>query len=231
MKRQREHDYKQPRYKKRRTSTTKLGYNASRANPRPNRLEIKAFDVGASASVFSAAGVRTVLNAVPLGNDYYQRTGRKLTMKSLHLKGTINMTATVVQDYLRLLILYDSQTNKNLPATADILLDANAAPGTTSYSELNLNFRERFRVLRDKRYFSPPGTYTGGVITNNVAFDQTENLEVNEFIKLRGLETQFDATNGGTVADITSGSLVLLTIGTNTGTWTLNYQTRLRYYD
>jgi len=229
MKRQREHDYKQPRYKKRRTSTSKLGYNSGRVNPRPNRLELKAFDVVAANTPFPAAGGSLILNAVPLGTDYFQRVGRKITMKSLHIKGTIVPTQAVGADYLRVMIIYDAQCNKALPATNNlILLDANAAPATTSFSEINLNNRERFKILRDKRFASPGCAST----TVGLNLDQTMCMNINEFIKLKGLDTMYDATNGGTAADITSGSLFILLISTNTNNlWNFNFQTRLRYYD
>lgn len=195
--------------------------------------ELKAFDLALSQSAFTTAGVFTLLNVPVNGAEIYQRVGRKIYMKSLHLRGAVVSLATSIQqDLVRIIVFYDSQPNAAASNLATLLQDSNAAAATSGTSGINLNNRERFKIIRDIQLSLPSITDTGGVITNVSQFDQANKFSINEFIKLKGLETMFNATNGGTIADVTSGSLYLLTVSTlDTSKWQLEFQTRLRYYD
>lgn len=64
--------------------------------------------------------------------------------------------------------------------------------------------------------------------------DGTVSKVVDWFIPLKGLETIYNNTNGGSIADITSGALLFYLVcdaDITTGTWNMEYTSRLRFYD
>lgn len=206
-------------------------YQVSRQYPRQPKAELKAFDLAETTSSLAVAGAFVTLNAMPQGPDFFQRIGRKTYMKSLHIKGVVYNVATSVTDYGRMIVVYDSQPNAALPNLATVLQDANAAAASSAFSEINLNERERFRFLRDKRFYLPSCTNAANVLTNNAQQDQiVQSLNINEFIDLKGMETVYNAVNGGTIADITSGSLFVLWVSNLAGYDSI-FTTRLRFYD
>lgn len=214
-------------------NTRPRGYNSGRAKSHPT-TELKAFDVAFTNSAFTAAGVYQSLNLPVNGPEIYQRIGRKIYMKSIHIRGHIFNSSTAQQDVARVLLIYDSQSNAGVPVLANILQDSNAAAASTGLSHLNLVNRQRFKVLKDYQVTLPSVTNTANVLSNGpVLMDPIENtFNINWFVKLRGLETIFNATNGGTSADISSGNILLVTVSASAGsTWNLAYSSRLRYYD
>lgn len=207
-------------------------YQKGREMPSGIGRELKAFDVATSAPNFAVAGVFTVLNTPVNGSELYQRVGRKIYMRSLHIKGFIENAATSIQDIGRIIIFYDSQPNAAASNLATLLQDSNAAAATSGLSSINLTNRERFKIIKDHFITLPSVSNAAGVLSNTSLQDQQENFSINWFIKLKGLETVFNAVNGGTVADITSGSLYMCLVSQNqSNTWAFQFNSRLRYYD
>lgn len=200
-----------------------------------SQKELKAFDVAGISETFvtpAAAINYVVFNTMVNGAELYQRVGRKIYMKSLHLRGNIFNTATAAQDNGRIIVFYDSQPNAAILGIGDLIKDSNAAAATTGFSHLNLNNRERFKILRDFNITLPSVTLAMAVQTNVGQYDQDNNFTINMHIKLKGLEAIFNATNGGTIADITSGALIAVFVSNNqSNTWTFEGNSRLRYYD
>ena len=99
----------------------------------------------------TTAGTVTLINGIATGTDINNRVGRKVIMKSLVFNVNnfpVATTANALQGImLRHMIVYDSQPNSagTVPAVTDILETA------TTLSPLNLNNRDRFRVIYDKR--------------------------------------------------------------------------------
>lgn len=195
------------------------------------KQELKAFDTAYAITTIPLAGSVTVLNVQVQGTELYQRIARKTYMKSVHIRGFFTVNATSVQDAARLLVVYDANPAGAAPAMGDIIRDMNAGAALNAMSEINLNNRQRFKILRDHQILLPAVTYTAGVLTN-LAYPQTDNqLNVSMFIKL-GLETVYNAVNIGTIADINTGALFLCLISENNDSkWQFNWQSRLRYYD
>lgn len=196
-----------------------------------SRGELKAFDTTVTLA-FDTAGTFSTLNLPVNGPELYQRIGRKIYMRNVHLRGVINLANTAAnsaQDFLRVLLIYDRQSNGALPNIASILQDSNAGAGSSVLSEINLTNRARFQVLRDFQMV-PPMFQNGTFLMSGL--DQTRDFQLDWFVKLRGLEAEFNGVNGGTIADITSGSLfVVCQDQNNLSTWQLQLHARLRYYD
>jgi len=182
-----------------------------------NDVELKSYDE-IQPGVVVGNNLPTVSLFVPiLGSDIDQRIGRKVTVKSLSIRG-------VMQTYLsaqaaptagwvtgiqgRFIVAWDAQPNGQL-ATADQILKA----PVTTISQPELNYRDRFRILFDECFTFDPYfiATTGGSVVN----------QIQKFKLYKKMNDQviFNSTNGGTFADITTGNIVALWVGdTNGGT-------------
>jgi len=158
-------------------------------------------------------------------------------MKNLHIRGVIeNLVTSGIENVARLLIVYDRQPAGALPVIQDILQSRSqtGAATTTGNSEINLDNRDRFTIIRDLEWFLPSCTNTAGVLTNGPNFPGTdEKMDLNVFIKLKGLGTHYKSTsNPATIADIATGALYCCFVCTsNDATWDARVGFRLRYDD
>lgn len=178
-------------------------------------------DSGAFNSALDQTGAVTLLNAVATGTDFTNRIGRKVCWKSVLIQGHTSPTANIAAGcYGRIMIIYDSQPNGALPSATDVLLSN--APN----SPMNLNNRDRFKILWDKRVTA--GAYN---VTASTAVADRTVTEVRKYKKIN-LETIFDGTTAA-IADIQSGSIFMLTTGSATAGngLTLNCTVRMRFND
>lgn len=210
------------------------GYQAGRAMSAQPKQELKAFDVATAAIASSTiAGPPTFqcVNASVVGAELYQRVGRKTYNKSLHFRANFSPSGAASESYNRLIIFYDSNPNGAAPVIGDLIRDSNAAAGVTEKSEINLFNRERFQILRDYPLIGGSTTNIAGaaeIIPDPIK--STYNIDF--FIPLKGLETVFNAVNGGTIADIQTGAIFWVLFGdANAGAWQMSAHTRVRYYD
>lgn len=205
----------------------------------PTGAEIKAIDIPSGPYNFeTVAGAPTaiLLNGIQTGAGFFNRVGARVEMKNLHIRGVIGNIATGVQGNARILIVYDRQPVGALPSVQDILQsrDQAGAATTSGNSEINLDNRDRFQILRDYEVYTPAVTYTAGVLTNGPQFPGNDDpFDVNVFIKLKGLGTHYkSSSNPTTIADISTGALYAMFVTTGTtDTWTFNGGFRLRYDD
>jgi len=177
--------------------------------PSRTSVEKKYIDTAVSNYVVNTTGSVTLLNGVATGDDATDRTGRKIQCESVQIRGFVypeddNTTAQMG----RVMLVWDKQSNGgSAPAITDILT---AATGTAFN---NLNNRERFVIIRDHKFVFGPvsdtatqaiaGTYSGSP------------WAVDDFVRLG---PQYQTTFGGTTAaigSITTGSLLLVTVGDN----------------
>jgi hypothetical protein len=209
--------------------------------------EIKSVDISPSAKIVSTTALFSLLNGTQEGSSFYNRVGRRVTMKSLLIQGYFypngNATANATA-YCRIMVVYDRQPNGAFPTLADVLTSYTDAGATssTAQDQLNMNNRDRFRVLRDARVILPPLGAAGvsGVPLNETfemnGTEQDRTLNVKWFIKLRDLETHYKASsNPAVVGDIATGAVFFMivqdtVISANAG-WTFALQSRLRYTD
>lgn len=185
-----------------------------------NRLahstEQKNIDIVVVApAVAVATGVLTLLNLCAQGVTAVTRLGRRITMKSLFIRGVIELAATTTgYGPWRILVVYDKQANAAAPTATDIL----AADAYQSFN--NLGNSKRFQTLIDKTY-------------DCVGTAGPQSLDVKLYKKLNhGVE--FNAGSAGTIADIQTGSIYALVY--HTGTYavaapTFNVWSRVRFSD
>lgn len=233
--------------KKRRVQKATIKYGRLGAKCGKSKQETKFLDTSLT-NLLSTTMEFVSLNTPLFGTEFYQRVGNSMCLKSISINGGLQYAynAGAVQDYVRLAIVYDKQPNAAFPAAAATLFQEVYDSGSAaSYAESGINpvNKDRFIVLWTKR-FQVPGLVTaigntggGGSPANNPPniMVSINDLTIDVFKKLGGMETRFNTTNGGTIADITTGSLLWVTQATDnapgTAAWTFYGTARLRFTD
>lgn len=210
------------------------GRKLVRPTPVPfNIHERKVNDIAAATYQVNTGGSFTLLCNPQLGSDMNNRIGRKILIKSAYIRGFLSTEPagsaavnSVGVQQARFILFCDMQPNANAPAVTDLLVAA------TPISHLNLNNRDRFRVYADKMFTFGP-YFRDTTATQSVAAAAQQAYTFKKFKRLN-LETVFNATNGGSIADINSGALYMFWIGSvGAGTTDVNaiLTTRVRYVD
>lgn len=179
---------------------------------RLNTVERKVYDIDAGTVSADTTGSIVACCFPTLGTDMTNRVGRKIQIKSIQGRGILRterselMTAAATPGQMvRYMILVDMQPNGALPALTDILKTAHPA------SPLNLNNRDRFRVLVDKQWALDP--YYLNTTASTAAASMSNQCKIFKYYKKCNVETIFNGTNGGTIADITSGAILRVILG------------------
>lgn len=167
----------------------------------PGVMNISA--VGASSGGEAGTASLELLNGLTQGTDSTTRIGRKVCMRSIQGRWTFTLQNTaggvfpagVVGGQVRLLIVYDKQSNGVAPVATDIL---QGGATTQLVSPINLNNRERFVVLIDKFVTLDP---------NNM---QSATIKFYKKMPRKAEDVIFNAGNAGTVGDIQTGSVYAL---------------------
>ena len=171
------------------------------------------------------------------GSDINERIGRKVTVRKIQVRGHISIPAQTNQTTAdqpgdcRIILYQDLQTNASFAQGEQLM----AAPGAATALLCNSTFQStanfgRFRVLKDKVYSLRQAA---------MAYDGT-NIEQEGFtipfkftIRFRKpVVVRFNATNGGTVADIVDNSFHIVSQCTNVSLApVMSYQCRVVYTD
>jgi len=192
-----------------------------------NQPEVKSFDVIAKDGIGTAHLGQSIpnqqdfipLNLIATGTGSWQRTGRKITLKSIYVTGFFGQLESSEQaypNYVRVMIVYDKQPKGSLPTQTDLLqasVGANGIPTDASRATdgLNMAYKDRWEIIADERMMLNPYNSTGG--TGNVQVCQGNQFEIYRKLKYR------ESMYGGTTQDIASvstGVLYLVVIGQRT---------------
>ena len=199
--------------------------------------ELKAIDINDGTYGFTrpaGGGSIALLNGIQTGASFYNRIGSRVEMINLHIRGFIYYALTSVQDQVRMIVFYDRQPNGATPTASDVLQSRNQSGATINAgsSEINLDQRDRFVIIRDILRYIPSVTVTVGVLTNGPQIGG-QDFQVNEFVKLKGLSTHYKSSSAPTtVGDIATGALFVMFISdTQDSTTGFNGNFRLRYAD
>ena len=186
----------------------------------PEHIEFKALDI-ALTGTFSTTAAMACLNAPAPGTAMNQRIGREIMIRSIEVRLTAtsdaNAAGVVGGIWNRCIIFYDRQTNTAAPAVTDLLTAADC------WAPRNLDNRHRFTILHDSRFFLSPVTPGIDVMHRDLSW----------YRRMRH-PTTYNAVGGGTVADITSGGLFILLLGTEavgSNPPIANGYARIRYTD
>lgn len=214
-----------PRMKRKATYTKAPPAKRSRTGSRPVKgisaaraIEWKNYDLVTPNPIVAAqaTAVRTSIFNADQGTASSEHVGRSVKMGSLLWNMPLALpTAATGSSAIRLAIVYDRQPNAALPVTLDVwTVDAiHAMP--------NKNNKRRFKVLVDEKLEGlstngPSALYSSGIRKFKVP-----------------LETYYNDVNGGTIADITTGSYIMFTWQTGQITTNANgnVYTRLTFMD
>jgi len=184
--------------------------------------EKKTVDVDPTTGLFDTTGTVTLLNGVAVGTDFTDRVGRKILMKSLFIRGCIGPVDNDTADNAsRLLIVYDMQANGVAPAITDVL------KSSSPYAQLNLNNRDRFKVLVDKLWNCGKSinTATQAVSNSPTVYSWKRYIRMSREVLFQG--------TAATVASIATGSVYLITLGDQApnGGSKISYSCRIRFTD
>lgn len=198
-----------------------------------------------TGSIYPAVGATSVFtgNVVAIaagslvqiaqGDQPYQRTGRRITIKSIHMRIAMILQPTTAPtaggDVYRFMLILDKQANGAAPAAVDVLTAPSG--GAVTYFNYNaLENSERFQVLSD--VMRPINC--GAAMNNAVAPNSITSSQVLHFIKLNKkvsipIEYSSSAVNGA-LSTVKSNNLFVLTF-TSGGDAQMIMQARLRYVD
>lgn len=186
-------------------------------------LKYTEADDGGAAGI-PATGEVTFINPLQAGTGITERIGRKCMMKSLLLRIGIYPSTTNSSPsgtIVRAMIVYDAQTNSTAspPAVTDILMTANWD------SSMNLDNRERFKILWERMFTVAATSYTTGALTSGsprpVAYEKWRKMN---------LPVIFSGV-GASQADIATGAVFLLLIANVNNTAVRDWRTRIRFTD
>lgn len=213
-----------------------IGMRAAQWNRGITGTEVKFNDVTiqntTTAFAAGADGFQiTLLNGIATGTSDSTRIGRKIVNTKIFWKGAMALEASATAKptvYVRLLIIYDRQTNGTTPVSGDMFA------GTSATAFSNLNNSDRFLVLKEHHAaIASVGSASAG------AGPGSGSPTVADFyLAWNGkLETVYGGT-AATIASIATGSIwgVMLVSeicedAIANGEFCINSTTRLRYTD
>ena len=195
--------------------------------------ELKAVDTfcsaGSMASVavpdYTGAPIIKLLNGIARGDDINERNGRQVIMKSVQINMVFRPSSTQANQLptvVRMMLVYDKQTNATAPTIANILAPPGSEPWNCAALR-NLEYRDRFIVLKDD--FIPIASATATAL-------QMPYTPHKVFLPIN-LPVTFNAGDNGTVADIATGSLYLIMLShlAAANAPEVSYHARVRYAD
>lgn len=102
-------------------------------------------------------GNAVLLNRCSQGTAYNQRIGNSILIKSLLVRACIQVPDADVgsasfSQCVRMMIIKDRQANGLVPAITDVFENTNSVSGNVVTYAMNLTYRQRFKVLCDRRY-------------------------------------------------------------------------------
>ncbi len=166
--------------------------------------EVHYSDVNVGSAGISTTPTFTLANGSVTGDDVTNRTGRSVKFENVDLRFILVNNATAVTTFSRILIVRDIQPNAAIFAIGDLLT------ATTVVAPYNTNNQYRFVVLYDE------------VICLSTAGPANVSMVVRRPLQFH---TEYNSTNGGSIADITTNSLYLVCFSdqaTNTPTFQAN---------
>lgn len=183
--------------------------------------ELKFLDTGSSTLFTTAGAVNPNFVVIPQGVGESERIGRKVTIKSIYLKGVIvhnPVTVNSAANTCRIMIIQDKQANGAVFAVTDVL-------ETASYlAHRKLENINRFKILKDTT-FSINSNSSDGSAPGEAQRPFTYYTRCN-------IPIEYDTTaSTGAIATQRSNSIALLMIADTGTVTTFSYNCRVRYSD
>lgn len=232
-----------PAAKKRKTRTVNTNKQFTLTQSKNFSPELKAADsyiYGQAITSGTGSANHVMLMNSPLqGVERYQRIGRRIQIKSAHIRCSIypvTPVPTSVPEDLVFMLVWDLEGGAT-PSLSSLLTDIDTS-GTSSIGVLshqNLDNSKRYKILKRKNIpLRICGTATGALPCNGAAFQaQSNDLTFEWNVKLNEI-TQFNSGSTGVVGDITNGALIFCwwtSLGAALPTSSFDVSGRIRYLD
>lgn len=183
-----------------------------------------AFSATVAGGEMDPASSVDCVSAIAQGDGESNRDGRKCVLKSLHLRGNVNISESSGSSFqapsiMRVIVVWDTQTNGAQLNAEDVMLPATHV----EHSFRNLQFSKRFRILMDHTFTVNPTAGAGDGTANDFgAVERSFKWNFNFNIPV--------IHNGTTavVAAITDNSLHIIGFANNVGC-NLSYTSRIRF--
>jgi len=192
---------------------------------------------GCEADAYSGAGTGTLsmncLFAPLMGDDIQNRQGRKVFVQTIRIRGYISIPPQATQATadsacrVRLILYHDKQTNAASTGSENVIGSGYQVPVLEQFQNL-LNIG-RFNVLKDKSFLLQRPSIandtgaTGGLVQSGLK-------QLFKFTVKPNMWVNYNATNGGTVADVIDNSWHMIAAADTGGgvnmTPTLYYKVR-----
>jgi len=172
-----------------------------------------------------------------VGAALNQRIGRAINYFKIKIRGQVKCAAQTAQSAsetsssIRVLLVVDKQTNAAAMTAAQLMApDASTNMSVASFQNTD-NFG-RFQVLKDKRFVITNANLVGSPTAGDVAQQGMVKLFKINYTFRKPLTAHFNATNGGTIADIVDNSLHVVAACDNASyVPQLQYACRVVYID
>ncbi len=175
-----------------------------------------------------------LLNTVVQGDGESQRDGRRITMRSIFVEGTISMAETAslssadAPTVLFVALVMDTQTNGATIVSEQVFTNPGASALTAAGPFRNLQFTKRYKVLGTRRFVMDNSTMTNDT-GNTGGIVQSGQVKRFRFFKKLNTVVNFSGTTE-TVANIVDNSLHIIAYVSGTAqSPKLHYISRLRY--
>lgn len=203
-----------------------------------NAPEIKSFDV-ATATYGCDSNTPSITSiCVPVqGTGFTNRIGTRIKVINVQVRGYVasNLARTqtgaadgnIPSHQVRATIVLDYQPNGAAPGITDIFTNTGPVGG------LNLNNRDRFKILKEKTFSIDPYIVSTTVATEEYATAVNQTKSVKMFKKC-DIPVYFNAGNAGTVSDLSSNNILLVlqsNLPTALGSTQFVLFTRCRFLD
>lgn len=178
-------------------------------------------------------GPMTLMNPVLQGSEEFQRIGRAIKLDHIYIGGTISPTPGVhvnAGELLRLVVIYDAQSNGTAPALTDIWTDG---AGINASSPWNMDNRHRFHAYVDKFWTVDP--FSVPIVAGTLSLGSKLVLEDRDISARNDFAFYNQGGNPGTVGEglLTAGSVwaIFLTGLTSAGSLSFTGNYRLEFED
>lgn len=210
-------------------------------------IELKFYDLGLSnypiTNNTDASGGRCdpgssedCLNAPPQGDTYASRDGKRIAMKSLHIKGFFYQPAFEDQidppagNEVFIAVVLDTQTNGSAAASELVFTNVLGTAYGAIIPMQAAGRTKRFKILRTERYEISHKNV--GVEGNNLHSSAALTVPFEFFIDMKGLPVNFTTGTTSGVGNVVDNSVHVYAWNLQGSSYntTITYASRLRFY-
>lgn len=210
--------YKRKRYYRTANSSTAKGLAVKALKEAKNirkliSPEFKTVEA-AVATTYGNAWSLNLINGVSRGDDYDDRDGRQIKVKSIQCSWNVIRNASATADQMVRIIVFIWRSPDGVAPTIDDVLQ----PGATAMVRIrSLNDRKNTRILYDKVVNLSTGNMTNVVL---------------RYYKKIDLTTIFNENTAGNIGDIDTNAIYVAIVSSdNTNQPSVNWTSRVRFID